>query len=104
MRHNFGSSSTVPVENLRNKAWLKANGHTPSIMDYARFNYVAQPEDNVGEAGLMPRIGDYDDWAIEWGILDLLHTLPFLDHKPMLYNLYHRVKKGIYNDLLLSER
>lgn len=66
LRHNFGSSSTVPVENLRNKAWLKANGHTPSIMDYARFNYVAQPEDNVGEAGLMPRIGDYDDWAIEW--------------------------------------
>ena len=39
---------------------------TPSIMDYARFNYVAQPEDNVGETGLMPRIGDYDDWAIEW--------------------------------------
>jgi hypothetical protein len=67
LRHNFGSSSTVPVENLRNKAWLKANGHTPSIMDYARFNYVAQPEDNVGEAGLMPRIGDYDYWAIEWG-------------------------------------
>ena len=67
LRHNFGSSSTVPVENLRNKAWLKANGHTPSIMDYARFNYVAQPEDNVGGAGLMPRIGDYDDWAIEWG-------------------------------------
>lgn len=67
LRHNFGSSSTVPVENLRNKVWLKANGHTPSIMDYARFNYVAQPEDNVGEAGLMPRIGDYDDWAIEWG-------------------------------------
>lgn len=67
LRHNFGSSSTVPVENLRNKAWLKVNGHTPSIMDYARFNYVAQPEDNVSEAGLMPRIGDYDDWAIEWG-------------------------------------
>ncbi len=67
LRHNFGSSSTVPVENLRNKAWLKANGHTPSIMDYARFNYVAQPEDNVGEAGIMPRIGDYDEWAIEWG-------------------------------------
>ena len=47
LRHNFGSSSTVPVENLRNKSWLKANGHTPSIMDYARFNYVAQPEDKV---------------------------------------------------------
>jgi hypothetical protein len=67
LRHNFGSSSSVPVEKLRNKAWVEANGHTPSIMDYARFNYVAQPEDNIGEKGIFPRIGDYDDWAIEWG-------------------------------------
>ncbi len=67
LRHNFGSSATVPVENLRNKAWVEANGHTPSIMDYARFNYIAQPEDNIGEKGLFPRIGIYDDWSIEWG-------------------------------------
>jgi hypothetical protein len=67
LRHNYGSSSTVPVENLRNKAFVEANGHTPSIMDYARFNYVAQPEDNITEKGLFPRIGDYDMWAIEWG-------------------------------------
>jgi len=67
LRHNFGSSSTVPVEKLRDKAWVEANGHTPSIMDYARFNYVAQPEDNINESGLFPRIGDYDKWAIEWG-------------------------------------
>ena len=65
--HNFGSSSTVPVEKLRDKAWVEAHGHTPSIMDYARFNYVAQPEDHIGEAGLFPRIGDYDKWAIQWG-------------------------------------
>lgn len=67
LRHNYGSSSSVPVENLRNKAWVEANGHTPSIMDYARFNYVAQPEDNISRAGIFPRIGDYDNWAIEWG-------------------------------------
>ena len=67
LRHNYGSSSTVPVEKLRDKKWVEKNGHTPSIMDYARFNYVAQPEDNIGDAGIMPRIGDYDDWAIEWG-------------------------------------
>jgi hypothetical protein len=67
LRHNFGSSSTVPVEKLRDKAWVEANGHTPSIMDYARFNYVAQPEDNISMAGLYPRIGDYDKWVIEWG-------------------------------------
>ena len=67
LRHNFGSSSTVPVESLRNKKWLEEHGHTPSIMDYARFNYVAQPEDNITPAGLFARIGDYDKWAIEWG-------------------------------------
>jgi len=65
--HNFGSSSTVPVEKLRDKAWVEKHGHTPSIMDYARFNYVAQPEDSIGPAGLFPRINDYDKWAIYWG-------------------------------------
>jgi hypothetical protein len=67
LRHNYGSSSTVPVEKLRDKAYVEAHGHTPSIMDYARFNYVAQPEDNISSKGLYPRIGDYDKWAIEWG-------------------------------------
>lgn len=67
LRHNYGSSSTVPVEKLRDNNWLTKNGHTPSIMDYARFNYVAQPEDKISPDNLMPRIGDYDDWAIEWG-------------------------------------
>ena len=67
LRHNFGASSTVPVENLRNKAWVEAHGHTPSIMDYARFNYVAQPEDGISQEGIFPRINDYDEWAIRWG-------------------------------------
>lgn len=67
LRHNWGSSSTVPVEKLRDKAWVEANGHTPSIMDYARFNYVAQPEDSIKEAGIFPRIGMYDKWSIQWG-------------------------------------
>lgn len=67
LRHNYGSSSTVPSEKLRDKAFVEANGHTPSIMDYARFNYVAQPEDNIKPKGIYPRIGDYDVWAIEWG-------------------------------------
>jgi ribosomal protein S18 acetylase RimI-like enzyme len=71
LRHNWGSSSTTPVEKLRDKAWVEANGHTPSIMDYARFNYVAQPEDNISYKGLYPRIGDYDKWAIDWGYREL---------------------------------
>ena len=67
LRHNMAASSATPVEKLRDKAWVEANGHTVSIMDYARFNYVAQPEDRISEKGLFPRIGDYDKWAIKWG-------------------------------------
>lgn len=67
LTHNFGSSSAVPVEKLRDREWLEAHGHTPSIMDYSRFNYVAQPEDSVSEKGLILRIGDYDIWAIQYG-------------------------------------
>jgi hypothetical protein len=84
LRHNFGSSSTVPVEKLRDKAWVEANGHTPSIMDYARFNYVAQPEDSISEAGLFPRIGDYDKWAIEWGYKKLYQATTPEEEVPIL--------------------
>jgi hypothetical protein len=67
LRHNMGASHATPVEKLRDKAWVEAHGHTASIMDYARFNYVAQPEDGISEKGLFPRINDYDKWAIKWG-------------------------------------
>jgi hypothetical protein len=70
----MGASSQTPVEKLRDKAWVEANGHTVSIMDYARFNYVAQPEDNIGKAGLYPRIGAYDKWAIQWGYKQIFNT------------------------------
>ncbi len=82
--HNFGSSAGVPVENLRNKAWVEANGHTPSIMDYARFNYVAQPEDNVGPAGIYPRIGEYDKWSVEWGYKLIPEAATAADEVPIL--------------------
>ena len=67
LRHNMIASQATPVEKLRDKAWVEAHGHTSSIMDYARFNYVAQPEDNISQKGLFPRINDYDKWAIKWG-------------------------------------
>src|SRR5574344_36761 len=74
LRHNMGASSATPVDSLRNKKWVEANGHTASIMDYARFNYVAQPEDNISESGIFPRINDYDKWAIEWGYKPIFNT------------------------------
>ena len=65
LRHNMGASSKTPVEKLRDKNWLAQNGNTPSIMDYARFNYVAQPEDGI--TNFIPGIEDYDYWVIKWG-------------------------------------
>ena len=67
LRHNFGASSLYPVEKLRDKEYVKKNGHTASIMDYARMNYIAQPEDHIDVKDLIPRIGIYDEFAIEWG-------------------------------------
>ncbi|ATL49218.1 zinc-dependent metalloprotease [Chitinophaga caeni] len=67
LRHNFGSSSKTPVDSLRSISYLRKHGHTASIMDYARFNYVAQPEDHIPQELLFPGIHEYDKWAIEWG-------------------------------------
>ena len=83
LRHNKGASSATPVEKMRDKAWVEANGHTSSIMDYARFNYVAQPEDNIGWDGLFPRINDYDKWAIKWGYMPADTTDPEQDRLNM---------------------
>ena len=63
--HNMGSSCAYKVEDLRNAEFTQKYGTAPSIMDYARFNYVAQPEDEG--VALMPNIGVYDKYAIAWG-------------------------------------
>lgn len=63
--HNMGSSSAYKVEDLRSAEFTQKNGTAPSIMDYARFNYVAQPGDEG--VALMPEIGVYDKYAISWG-------------------------------------
>ncbi|WP_394348406.1 zinc-dependent metalloprotease [Algibacter pacificus] len=68
--HNMGSSSAYKVEDLRDPEFTKKYGTAPSIMDYARFNYIAQPED-VG-VSLFPNIGVYDKYAIAWGYKPIL--------------------------------
>lgn len=62
--HNFKASNAYSVKQLRDPEWTKKNGTAPSIMDYARFNYVAQPGDG---ASLLPAVGPYDFFATEWG-------------------------------------
>jgi len=63
--HNMGSSPAYTVDQLRDKAFTDTHGVAPSIMDYARFNYVAQPEDGI--TNFFPRIGEYDDWVTQYG-------------------------------------
>ena len=68
--HNMGSSVAYPVDSLRSSTFTDKYGTAPSIMDYARFNYVAQPEDKG--VALMPNIGVYDKYAISWGYRPIL--------------------------------
>jgi len=66
-QHNMKASSLYPAAKLRDREWLKTMGHTPTLMDYSRFNYVVQPEDGIDPEDLIPRIGPYDKWATMWG-------------------------------------
>ena len=68
--HNMGSSVAYPVDSLRSASFTQKYGTAPSIMDYARFNYIAQPEDKG--VALMPNIGPYDKYSIAWGYKPIL--------------------------------
>jgi hypothetical protein len=96
LRHNFGASSATPVEKLRDAQWLAENNHTSSIMDYARFNYVAQPGDGV--TNLMPGIGAYDRWAIEWNYKPIYGTASAEEDKKILNQWY--LEKAAVNPAL----
>ncbi|WP_298512637.1 zinc-dependent metalloprotease [uncultured Kordia sp.] len=80
--HNMGSSVAYPVEKLRDAAFTKKYGTAPSIMDYARFNYVAQPGDEG--VALMPNIGPYDKYSISWGYRPILDAKTATDEKKTL--------------------
>ena len=85
--HNFGSSSAYPVDSLRSATFTKKYGTAPSIMDYARFNYVAQPGDEgvalIPSDWETPNVGVYDIYSIMWGYKPILDTDAF-DEKKVL--------------------
>jgi hypothetical protein len=66
-QHNMKASSEYPADSVRSATWVAKMGHSPSIMDYARFNYVAQPEDRIAVSDLIPKVGTYDRFAVMWG-------------------------------------
>jgi hypothetical protein len=66
--HNMKASYTFPADSVRSESFLRRMGsHTPTLMDYSRMNYVAQPEDNIPVELLVPVVGPYDRFAVRWG-------------------------------------
>ncbi len=66
-QHNMKASGMYPADSIRNKDFVHRMGHVSTLMDYSRFNYVAQPEDGIAIGDLIPKIGPYDIWATHWG-------------------------------------
>jgi hypothetical protein len=83
-QHNMKASSMYPQAKVRDREWVHKMGHTPSIMDYSRFNYVAQPEDGIAVEDLVPRVGPYDIWATKWGYTAIPGARTPEDEKPTL--------------------
>ena len=85
--HNMKASSAYTVPQLRDKEFTAKNGTEASVMDYGRFNYVAQPGDN---ATLIPKIGPYDFFAVEWGYKDLKGATSYEKEKAELDTIVAR--------------
>ena len=92
--HNMGSSVAYPVDSLRSATFTQKYGTAPSIMDYARFNYVAQPEDKG--VALMPNIGPYDKHSIRWGYRPILNTSPEEEKKVLNEWILERADNPMY--------
>jgi hypothetical protein len=88
--HNMKASSSYTVAQLRDPEFTKKNGVEASIMDYGRFNYVAQPGDN---AALIPKIGPYDYFAVEWGYKEFPGATTYEKEKAALETVVARQVK-----------
>lgn len=84
LQHDQLGSSTYPADSVRSRTWVRKMGHSPSIMDYSRFNYVAQPEDGLALEDIVPRIGPYDKYAIMWGYSPIAAARTPAEEKPTL--------------------
>ena len=71
LQHDQIGSSTYPADSVRSASWVHKMGHSPSIMDYSRMNYVAQPEDKIPLEDMLPRVGPWDKYTISWGYREI---------------------------------
>jgi hypothetical protein len=84
LQHDQIGSSTYPADSLRSRSWIHTMGHSPSIMDYSRMNYVAQPEDRIPLAELTPRVGPWDKYTIMYGYKEIPGAKTWQDERPTL--------------------
>jgi hypothetical protein len=82
--HNHKASSLYPADSVRSATWVHRMGFTPSVMDYARFDYVAQPEDHIALEDLIPRIGPGDVFTIHWGYTPIPGARTPAEERPTL--------------------
>jgi hypothetical protein len=80
--HNMKASNAYPVDSLRSKTFTAKYGTAPSIMDYARYNYIAQPGD---DAEVFPKVGPYDHFATRWGYRPIIEAKTSDDELPTLH-------------------
>jgi len=84
LQHDQIGSSTYPADSVRSATWVHRMGHSPSIMDYSRMNYVAQPEDHLALEDMLPRIGPWDKYSIMWGYKEIPGARTPADEKATL--------------------
>lgn len=95
LRHNMIASASIPTDSLRSERFTTMIGGTASsIMDYARFNYVAQPGDGV--KALTPNLGPYDMLAIEYGYRWYPDGNPDTEHPRLEELLSHYADNPLY--------
>ena len=82
--HNMKASATYPVDSVRSRTFVRRMGHTPTLMDYSRFNYTAQPEDSIALRDLIPGVGPYDLFATMWGYAPIPGARTPDDERPTL--------------------
>ncbi|RYC50356.1 zinc-dependent metalloprotease [Flagellimonas olearia] len=83
MDGNYGEYA-YPLEKIRDVQWLRKMGHTPSIMNYARHNYIAQPEDSIPASLLLQKVGPMDIFQIKWGYSNFPKVTSPFEERPIL--------------------
>ena len=94
LKENLAGSVAYSAEEVKNVTWLKTRGYTASIMDNNPYNYAVQKSDKVTVKELMPRLGEYDYLAIEWGYREFPASKNAYMDREALWKKFQRYSAG----------